>query len=726
MNSRDDARYRKRIAKIKAYFAERPAYADVIPLLDELAGKRSYAAAVAMFRAFSTAHAQDPHDLESLRRVTSAFAHKSVVRDIVADILTNEQVLEEIAARSYPHPIGFDKLVLWHDEATGYKLRLHIYWRSPQDLKTELIHLHRFLMASSPVTGEVDNRIFRVVHVSSWSQPLRPVSRSRGGGGKTASFHAYTGYERDADGRLHKRHLCKVELEDIGKTTYIPGQTYAQAVGDAHYVETNAETGRVNNDVCSTVYIHGPTLDDRGRTIPVLFEPEELENEDAIIPTIPNFTVERLRGSLGRYQEILDESVRFYDWIYDPEHGPNLSIGLIAGYLLAEGFGTQEVLRKWDEDRPACERLLRFHTKKIYDLIIGLAVGGTLEKLDDNDREMRYYKQLIFKAQRHPRQNNIIDWLNIYGDLPEQFARYADALVRDYAKGVKIKTLKPVWGLQTLNVRGGVHWGNIRALLHATSCAEPLVLAAYEHGNVDAVQKASGPTTAVDIAAQEIMRSELVKDFPDIAFVGEEDQLPQVAASNNGDRRWLVDPIDATRNFVAGSRNFAISAAHQIRDGNQWETTDGVVSLPALGEIYWAERGEGAFWIRNGIQHKLLPNAIIERPICESLVELPTIRGFGELEFPLCERLDRLGLRRRSTGCTALSLCQVASGQIQAAIVTANTYDVAAGLLIAEEAGAHVHSYSFLGSERSVTVQVVCRTKDLLTELRHIVHEALA
>src|SRR5262249_8108525 len=66
-------------------------------------------------------------EIASLRMVTSAFADKRLVRAVVESILNDDAALAGIAARSYPHPIGFDKLVL-EDCKTGFKFRLHIYW----------------------------------------------------------------------------------------------------------------------------------------------------------------------------------------------------------------------------------------------------------------------------------------------------------------------------------------------------------------------------------------------------------------------------------------------------------------------------------------------------------------------------------------------------------------------------------------------------------------------
>ncbi len=719
MTMRDHARYRKRLARIRTYFEKCPRHAGVPPLLDAFGLRPALATATALLKAFFAAH--EPGDVESLRQITATFGHKSIVLDIVDDILADPKSLEEIAGRSYPHPIGFDKLVLFHDKETGFKFRLHVYWRSPQEVKAELIHLHKFEMASSPVTGELDNHLYRVVAAEGRAIPVHPRT-----GGPTAAFHAYTGYERDAAGALHKRYLGRVELEDLGRTTFVPGQTYAQGVSDGHYVATNAETGYVNNDVCSTIYIHGPGIDDAGRKIPILFESARLSQDDRVIPAIANFSAERLRASLARYREILHESVRFYEWVYDPKHGPNLSVGLIAGYLLAEAFGHQEVLRKWDEDEVACRRILAFHAKEIA-IALRATDGGVFDiaSLDAANHETRYVQQLLYKASRHPEGRS--DWLAVYGDLAEQFRRYRDALLEDYAPDAKIRTLKPVWGMQTLNVRGGVHWGNIRALLHATRSVEPMLRSAFENGAIETIAMPTGPTTRWDRQAQRSMKEELAKDLPEVSFAGEEGGEGLALVPSGGDRRWLVDPIDGTRNFVAGSRNFAVSSVHQVHVAGVWTTTDAVVSLPAYEETYWAEAGEGAFEIRRGVQKKLHPvsRADENRPIGQSLVEIPTIRGFGGAEYRLREKIARLGIAQRSTGCTAMSLCQVAAGLAQAAIVTANPYDVAAGLLIASEAGVKIGERTFIESGRTVTVYLAARSDKLLKALVEAVDEVI-
>jgi histidinol-phosphatase len=90
------------------------------------------------------------------------------------------------------------------------------------------------------------------------------------------------------------------------------------------------------------------------------------------------------------------------------------------------------------------------------------------------------------------------------------------------------------------------------------------------------------PVTDVDEAVERAIRERLDRDRPDDAIVGEE-------FGKRGDsvRRWVIDPIDATRNYIRGIPVFATLIA---LDGQV-----GVVSAPALNRRWWASRGDGAF-----------------------------------------------------------------------------------------------------------------------------------
>ena len=91
------------------------------------------------------------------------------------------------------------------------------------------------------------------------------------------------------------------------------------------------------------------------------------------------------------------------------------------------------------------------------------------------------------------------------------------------------------------------------------------------------------PVSEADTAIEHELRALIAERHPDDAFLGEESG----AADGAGERRWILDPIDATKNFVRGIPLFATLIALEDRVA--------VVSAPALGRRWWAERGAGAF-----------------------------------------------------------------------------------------------------------------------------------
>ena len=90
------------------------------------------------------------------------------------------------------------------------------------------------------------------------------------------------------------------------------------------------------------------------------------------------------------------------------------------------------------------------------------------------------------------------------------------------------------------------------------------------------------PVTEADLAVETMLRERLARERSDDAIVGEE-----FGVSGSASRRWIIDPIDATKNFMRGIPVFATLLA--------LENEVGVVSAPALGMRWWAARGHGAF-----------------------------------------------------------------------------------------------------------------------------------
>jgi myo-inositol-1(or 4)-monophosphatase len=200
----------------------------------------------------------------------------------------------------------------------------------------------------------------------------------------------------------------------------------------------------------------------------------------------------------------------------------------------------------------------------------------------------------------------------------------------------------------------------------------------------------SSPTdvaTAMDRAAEARIRAMLVQLRPDDGLLGEEGAALDSASGIT----WVVDPIDGTTNYLYGLPMWAVSIA-AVRDG---EVLAGAVHAPALGLLFTAGLHLGASVVTAGVRRDM--RCSIPAGLSQSLVAT----GFGYT----AERRERQGrvladlvasVRDvRRAGAAALDMCWVAEGKLDAYYERGtHVWDVAAGLLIAREAGAVVQSLS--------------------------------
>jgi fructose-1,6-bisphosphatase/inositol monophosphatase family enzyme len=469
-------------------------------------------------------------------------------------------------------------------------------------------------------------------------------------------------------------------------------------------VETNAETGFANGDFCSTVYIHGPFLADRaGRTLPILFEEEVLPDGNQLVTPIPPLAVEALHDQLCRYRDTLDDILKFYDWLYDPRHGRNLSAGMVAGYLLCEAFRTPHVIDVFERRYEDCKAVLQR-----YEALVGGLIEGRLDPrtLDPDDRNSRYVQLLLAKAKLHPRGPEA--WLEDYGGLTREMWRYFGAIRGEV--NPRITVLKPIWDrVVKRKLPGGMHHGHVGAMIEAAFEANVLAMRHFDEHWRATHEDDYNVTCAVDGAVEDRIRKVLLGHYPIYRLQGEElggDAAPPAP----GGRRFLIDPLDGTRNFLNHRLEFCTAIACQEWDGARWLTTDGVVCHPPSGRIYWAERGQGAFVIeRNDYEHRtaVRPLTVDERqPLRHQLVDF-SARGLGlDGQTEVFRKLLGQGAALRNSGSVALILAQMAGQGGTGAIVTAQEHDVEAGLLIAQEAGARTTQLGFEvnGDRRTATV----------------------
>lgn len=183
----------------------------------------------------------------------------------------------------------------------------------------------------------------------------------------------------------------------------------------------------------------------------------------------------------------------------------------------------------------------------------------------------------------------------------------------------------------------------------------------------------AGPVTEADLAIDRMLRERLLAARPGYGWLSEETE--DDTARLSADRVFVMDPIDGTRAFIAGETGFAHALA--VVAGGQ--AMAGVVYLPAAGKLYAAERGKGATLngapIRTGTREVLAGATVLAAGHALAPANWP--KG-----APAVERHFRTSL--------ACRLCLVAEGRFDATLTfrPAWEWDVAAGALIAEEAGA--------------------------------------
>jgi len=192
----------------------------------------------------------------------------------------------------------------------------------------------------------------------------------------------------------------------------------------------------------------------------------------------------------------------------------------------------------------------------------------------------------------------------------------------------------------------------------------------------DEFNAASNLVSEGDRAVQDLIRHQLERSRPGDGFLGEENG--GTTESRTG-LTWVVDPIDGTLNFAYGRPDWAVSVAVVDGDGT---ALAGAVYVPVLKDLYMASRGGGA--TLNGRPLRLAGPT----DLAHTLLELGHGRRLSHFLPALVERFTPTrGLRR--CGSAALSLCYVAAGKSDAAYwAELKHWDYAAGLLIAEEAGA--------------------------------------
>lgn len=226
---------------------------------------------------------------------------------------------------------------------------------------------------------------------------------------------------------------------------------------------------------------------------------------------------------------------------------------------------------------------------------------------------------------------------------------------------------------------------NLNVMMKAArKAARGLVKDFREVENLQVTSKSAGDfVSRADIRAEETIRNMLMEARPNYGWMGEESEPVE---GKDPTRRWIVDPLDGTTNFLHGLPHWGVSIALE----HKGEIVSGVIYDPAKDEMFFAEKGRGA-WMNDARLRVSDRSRMIETvfatglPFAASPYLAETLKDLARL-LP-----QTAGVRR--WGSAALDLAYVAAGRVDGYWERhLNPWDKAAGILIVREAGGLVES----------------------------------
>ncbi|ADO43304.1 inositol monophosphatase family protein [Ketogulonicigenium vulgare] len=216
----------------------------------------------------------------------------------------------------------------------------------------------------------------------------------------------------------------------------------------------------------------------------------------------------------------------------------------------------------------------------------------------------------------------------------------------------------------------------------ARSAGRALIKDFGEVENLQASMKGPGDfVSRADRRAEETIRNGLMEARPSYGFLGEETGMIE---GEDPTRRWVVDPLDGTTNFLHGLPHWAVSIALE----HKGQIVAGVVYDPVKDECFYAEKGAGAWMneqrLRVSSRTKLLESVFATGIPFATQRTLPaTLQDLARI-MPTCAGVRRMG-------AAALDLAYVAAGRFEGYWEReVKIWDIAAGMIIVQEAGGFV------------------------------------
>ena len=239
-----------------------------------------------------------------------------------------------------------------------------------------------------------------------------------------------------------------------------------------------------------------------------------------------------------------------------------------------------------------------------------------------------------------------------------------------------------------------------------------------DFGEVENLQvSAKGPgdfVSRADKAAEALIREDLMAARPSYGFLGEEGSE---VAGEDPTRRWIVDPLDGTTNFLHGLPHWAVSIALE----HKGQIVAGVIYDPVKDEMFYAEKGSGAWLnesrLRVSARHRLIESVFATGVPFGGRPDLPeTLQDLARL-MPTCA-----GVRR--FGAAALDLAYVAAGRYDGFWERGlNAWDIAAGIVIVREAGGIVEPL-VAGEEVLSSGAMICANEPIFDTFSKVIRNS--
>ncbi|NBC88027.1 MAG: aminotransferase class V-fold PLP-dependent enzyme [Alphaproteobacteria bacterium] len=222
---------------------------------------------------------------------------------------------------------------------------------------------------------------------------------------------------------------------------------------------------------------------------------------------------------------------------------------------------------------------------------------------------------------------------------------------------------------------------NLNVMIKAArKAARALVKDFREVENLQVSAKGPGEfVSRADTAAEEILKAELLGARPNYGWLAEEGGG---SAGTDPTRRWIVDPLDGTTNFLHGMPHWSVSIALE----HKGEIVAGVIYDPAKDEMFFAEKGQGA-WLNQSLRLRVSGRTKMAEAVFATGVQYGPMPELGATLQDLARLMPRCAGMRR-WGSAALDLAYVAAGRFDGYWERSiNLWDIAAGLVIVREAG---------------------------------------